>query len=219
MRNHKTGCSHCHRNTCCCPRTPATSSCLCPPGPSGPPGLPGSDGAQGPQGPTGLPGPTGPTGATGAAGATGPQGLPGSSAADIDTAYAFGSAPLQTIGAGALTQFDTVLINRVNNGGAFTLTTAAIDEGVYEVQFDITATFTGGGTTMPVFEITRDGVSQSTSRQTVASGSVGNLAGSALVTMVLGTAIGIRNSSGFSVDITSGQFVMHRVGPLPAPGP
>ena len=48
MRNHKTGCGRCHRNVCCCPRTPVTSSCICPPGPpgpAGPAGPPGSDGS------------------------------------------------------------------------------------------------------------------------------------------------------------------------------
>ena len=48
MRNHKTGCGRCSRNICCCPRTPAVTSCICPPGPPGPPGLPGSDGLPGP---------------------------------------------------------------------------------------------------------------------------------------------------------------------------
>lgn len=77
MRNHKTGCGRCKRDSdrCCCSRN--TSSCLVgppgPAGPSGPPGLPGS-GAIGPAGPAGAVGPVGPEGPQGPIGPEGPQG-------------------------------------------------------------------------------------------------------------------------------------------------
>ena len=47
MRNHKTGCGRCSRKVCCCPRTPVTSSCICPPGPQGPAGPTGPAGSNG----------------------------------------------------------------------------------------------------------------------------------------------------------------------------
>lgn len=200
MRNHKNGCSRCHRSTCGCARTPTNASCLCPPGPPGPPG---------PAGASGLPGPAGPPGSTGPAGPPGPG--------DIDAAYAFASADIQTVDAAGTVIFTNVLVNDIGDGTGFGFAlTDPADEGVYEVQYDLTVSYDGVGTITHTFQIFRDLVAQSTSRQTIATGTVGNITGSALIALPVGVDITVRNGGGASADITSGQFVMHRVAALPS---
>lgn len=213
MRTQKNGCGRCHRSTCCCPRQVVPSSCICPPGPPGPTGLPGSDGDPGPQGPAGFPGSNG---ADGAAGPPGPQGLPGSNADAIE-AYAFArvTAP-QAVASVAPIVFTSVLLENIANAaGVFTITDP-VAAGVYEVQYDVTAVAPGGpATTTITFGLTRDGVTQTSSAESIVAGGVGNITGSALITLNVGTTVEVRNLGGVSADIATAQFVAHRIADVP----
>lgn len=112
--------------------------------------------------------------------------------------------------------FTNVLVNDIGDGtGLGFALTDPTDEGVYEVQYDLTVSYGGVGSITHTFQIFRDLVAQSTSRQTIPTGGVGNLTGSALIALPVGVTITVRNGGGAGADITSGQFVMHRVGPLP----
>ena len=193
MRNHKTGCGRCSRKVCCCPR-PAASSCICPPGPPGPSGLPGSDGVAGPPGP------------------------PGSNASAIE-AYAFARTTPQVVATLAPVVWADVILQGIADVAGFFSITNPEFAGVYEVQFDLTLTNGTVGAAIFGFGIVRDGIVQSASAETIPPGDVANLTGSALVVMDVGTVVSVRNDSGLSANVVTGQFVMHRVAALPPPGP
>ena len=209
MRNHKTDCtaSSAARNKQSERRRAQRgrchhSSCLCPPAPPGPQGLPGSDGTEGAQGPVGPEGPQGPAGPS----------------ADTLAAYAFARVTVpQTVANGAPVLWtDVLLLNIADAAGLFTITDPAV-AGVYEVQFDLTITNSSLGASAVTFEIALDGVNQSTSTEGLPSGTVANLTGSALVVMDVGTTVSVQSVGGLPADVnvTSGQFLMHRIAALP----
>ena len=161
-------------------------------GPTGPTGVTGATGAQGPTGSTGVTGATGaqgPTGPTGANGATGPTG-PTGSIASYGYIYELATIADATVVGGADVPFS-------NNGPLFSIThTAGIttiivsNTGTYLISFSANITAGIGSAIAVAVNGTVDASTQVPFL--VATGEIG---GSAVLTLVAGDVITLRNNS------------------------
>lgn len=171
-----------------------------PPGPAGPAGSNGSNGATGPSGPTGTTGttgetgPSGPTGTTGTTGATGPT---GAGLAAFSYTYELATLADATVVGGADVPFSNngPLSGVTHTAGTTTITVPTA--GVYQVNYNVSIT-AGIGAQLAV--AVNGTVDASTPISALVA--VGQISGSATLTLAAGDVITLRNNSAIPFTMT-----------------